>query len=152
MKSTANHDFSIDTYRAADEADMLDLWQACELVVPWNNPLADIARKTADSPRLFFCGRLGERLVGSCMAGYDGHRGWIYYLAVHPSFRRRGYAEQLVRHSESALRELGCPKLDLMVRNSNQQVIDFYRAIGYQLDPVVVLSKRLAQDEKHDFG
>ena len=131
---------------------MIALWQACGLIVPWNNPSTDIARKQADSPELFFTGRVGGRLVASCMAGYDGHRGWIYFLAVHPEFQRRGYAAQLVAHSENTLKALGCPKLELMVRNSNQAVIDFYRAIGFDLDPVVVLSKRLQADEPHDYS
>jgi len=150
MKQTQADIFTIDCYRASDEAELLALWQACGLIVPWNNPHTDIARKTADSPGLFFTGRIGERLVASCMAGYDGHRGWIYYLAVHPSVQHRGYAAQLITHSESKLLELGCPKLELMVRNSNQAVIGFYQSIGYNLDPVVVLSKRLQADEPHD--
>jgi ribosomal protein S18 acetylase RimI-like enzyme len=152
MKQTQDDAFTIDCYRASDEADLLALWQACGLVVPWNNPYADIARKLADSPGLFFVGKLGDRLVASCMAGYDGHRGWIYYLAVQPSLQRSGYAARLVAHSERKLRALGCPKIDLMVRNSNQSVIAFYQAIGYDLDPVVVLSKRLQQDEAQDLA
>jgi ribosomal protein S18 acetylase RimI-like enzyme len=152
MKQAAADDFTIDCYRASDEAELLALWQVCGLIVPWNNPYTDIARKTADSPELFFTGRIGERLVASCMAGYDGHRGWIYYLAVHPSVQRRGYAARLVAHSEGKLLELGCPKLELMVRNSNQAVIAFYQAIGFGLDPVVVLSKRLRVDEPHDLA
>jgi len=148
----ADDSFTIDCYRASDEADLLALWQACGLIVPWNNPYADIARKLADSPELFFAGRIDERLVASCMAGYDGHRGWIYYLAVQPSAQRSGYAARLIAHCEDTLRELGCPKIDLMVRNSNQAVIAFYQAIGYDLDPVVVLSKRLLVDEAHDLA
>lgn len=151
MKPGVSQDFCIDTCLDTDQAGMIELWQACGLIVPWNNPLTDIARKRADSPHLFFTGKIDGRLVASCMAGYDGHRGWIYYLAVHPSYRRRGFAAQLVAHSEKILLELGCPKLELMVRNSNQEVIEFYRAIGFDLDPVVVLSKRLQQDEAHDF-
>ena len=86
------------------------------------------------------------------MAGYDGHRGWIYYLAVAPELRRRGIAAKLVEISEAELVKLGCPKIDLMVRNTNQAVIEFYQAIGYGEDPVVVLSKRLIEDPPHDFG
>jgi ribosomal protein S18 acetylase RimI-like enzyme len=152
MKQAAVDAFTIDCYRASDAAGLLALWQACGLIVPWNNPYADIERKMADSPELFFVGRSGGALVASCMAGYDGHRGWIYYLAVQPSLQRSGYAAQLVAHSEHKLRELGCPKIDLMVRNSNQAVIGFYQSIGYQQDPVVVLSKRLQADEAHDLA
>ena len=144
----ANH-LGVDTYRDADRADIIALWQACDLVVPWNNPEQDIARKCADSPELFFTGRVDGQLVASCMAGYDGHRGWIYFLAVHPQCQRQGYAASMVKHSEARLKELGCPKIDLMVRNSNEAVIEFYRTCGYDLDPVVVLSKRLQTDEPH---
>ena len=152
MKQPQNDAFTIDCYHPGDEADLLALWQACGLIVPWNNPYADIARKTADSPELFFTGRIGERLVASCMAGYDGHRGWIYYLAVQSSLQRSGHAARLIAYCENKLRALGCPKIDLMVRNSNQAVIAFYQAIGYDLDPVVVLGKRLQADETHDLA
>ena len=148
----AHEEFCIGTYETEDEAAMIELWQACGLVVPWNNPHTDIARKTADSPELFFSGKIDGRLVASCMAGYDGHRGWIYFLAVHPEYQKRGYAAKLIEHSEDRLKALGCPKLELMVRKSNQGVIDFYRATGFDLDPVVVLSKRLQSDEAHDFA
>ena len=152
MSKDDTNDIVIDLYTSADETALIELWQVCKLVVPWNNPHADIARKLADSPELFFVGRSGGRLVASCMAGYDGHRGWIYYLAVHPDYRRHGLARQLVTRAESSLRALGCPKIDLMVRDSNREVIEFYRATGYQSDPVVVLSKRLLDDEAHDYS
>ena len=77
--------FTIDLYQAGDQDAIVELWQRCGLVVPWNNPLTDIARKMADSPDLFFTGRIDGKLVASCMAGYDGHRGWIYFLAVASS-------------------------------------------------------------------
>ena len=142
--------FRIETYQPADQAGMIELWRQCGLIVPWNNPLADIERKTADSPGLFFSGKIGAQLVASCMAGYDGHRGWIYFLAVLPAWQRRGLARRLVEHAESRLRELGCPKIDLMVRDSNHAVLAFYESIGYRPDPVKVLSKRLRQDDPHD--
>jgi ribosomal protein S18 acetylase RimI-like enzyme len=143
---------SIDTYRDGDEDSIIKLWQECGLVVPWNNPLTDIARKIADSPELFFTGRIDSKLVASCMAGYDGHRGWIYFLAVARSEQRKGFAAQLVAHVEAQLIELGCPKLELMVRDRNSEVIAFYEAIGFNLDPVRVLSKRLLKDELHDYA
>ncbi len=138
----------IRTYRDDDEAAAIELWQQCGLIVPWNNPHRDIARKCADSPQLFFVGVIDEALVATCMAGYDGHRGWIYYLAVAEAQRRQGIAACMVRHAEAELRRLGCPKLDLMVRNTNSAVISFYRSVGYGEDPVVVLSKRLIEDEQ----
>jgi len=130
---------------------MISLWQECGLIVPWNNPLTDIARKAADSPELFFTAKIEKRLVASCMAGYDGHRGWIYFLAVRPEWQRLGLAACLISQAETSLIELGCPKLELMVRETNTEVMAFYEAIGYQLDPVRVLSKRLQVDKSHDF-
>lgn len=142
-------ELKIRTYREEDEAAVIRLWQQCGLVVPWNNPEADIARKCADSPDLFFVGLFDKLPVATCMAGYDGHRGWIYYLAVTRSRQRQGIARKLLSHAETELRERGCPKIDLMVRNTNETVIAFYKSVGYADDPVVVLSKRLIEDEKH---
>lgn len=141
-------DLVIRTYRHDDETAVIELWRQCGLVVPWNNPHSDIARKCADSPQLFFVGVTATALVATCMAGYDGHRGWIYYLAVAEAQRRQGIAARMVRHAETELRRLDCPKLDLMVRNTNAAVISFYRSVGYCEDPVVVMSKRLIEDEQ----
>lgn len=139
-------------YRGSDESALIRLWQACDLIKPWNHPRADIGRKCADSPALLFVGCEDGKVIASCMAGYDGHRGWIYYLAVDPARQRQGIAAKIVRHAEASLLELGCPKIDLMVRNGNHSVIEFYKSIGYADDPVVVLSKRLLEDEEHDFA
>ena len=145
-------ELAIRDYRDSDESTLIRLWQECELIRPWNDPRADIARKCADSPALLFVGCNDDEVIASCMAGYDGHRGWIYYLAVAPAWRRRGIAKKMLRHAEQGLRELGCPKIDLMVRHGNDSVIAFYKSMGYGDDPVVVLSKRLFEDEKHDFA
>ena len=152
MTRIHNDEFTIDSYNSDDEAAMIRLWQECGLVVPWNNPLTDIARKMTDSPELFFSGKINDQLVASCMAGYDGHRGWIYFLAVAKSQRRNGLAAKLVAHVDAKLLELGCPKLELMVRENNLETIAFYETIGFRLDPVKVLSKRLSDDAQHDFN
>jgi ribosomal protein S18 acetylase RimI-like enzyme len=151
MARHADNGFRIGIYQPEDQAELLALWQQCGLIVPWNNPLSDIDRKLADSPGLFFVGKIGSRLVASCMAGYDGHRGWIYFLAVLPAEQRAGLAARMVAQAEASLAELGCPKIDLMVRDSNTEVLAFYQSVGYRLDPVRVLSKRLLEDEAHDF-
>ena len=140
------------TYRPGDDAGVIEVWRQCDLIRPWNHPEEDIRRKCADSPELFFVCEIDGRPAATCMAGYDGHRGWIYYLAVAPGLQRRGIATKLVEISEAELVKLGCPKIDLMVRNTNQAVIEFYKAIGYGDDPVVVLSKRLIEDPPHGFG
>ena len=129
-----------------DEHQVIDLWTACNLIVSSNNPVEDIKRKMDDSPELFFVGEMGSDIVATCMAGYDGHRGWIYYLAVKPAMQKRNIASSMMRHAENILKSLGCPKINLMVRRSNPGVISFYDKIGYADDPVVVLSKRLSKD------
>ena len=138
---------SIRSYKTTDEQGVIDLWSQCGLVMPWNNPKRDIERKLHENPDLFFVGEMGGEIVSTCMSGYDGHRGWIYYLAVKPELQRKGLASAIMKHAEKALTDLGCPKIDLMVRNSNLGVIEFYHKIGYKDDPVVVLSKRLYEDE-----
>lgn len=126
---------------------MIALWRACGLVVPHNDPERDIARKRADSPELFLVAEAEEKIVGSCMAGYEGHRGWINYLAVHPCCQRRGLATQLMAAAEAALRALGCPKINLQVRRSNLAVRGFYESLGFAEDDVISLGKRLVRDE-----
>ena len=143
---------NVRTFRHEDERQVIALWLACCLTTAWNNPQRDIERKLSDSPDLFFVGEIDHEIVASCMAGYDGHRGWIYYLAVKPDQRRHGAASAIMNHAELELRRVGCPKIDLMVRKTNQEVISFYQKIGYQHDPVVVLSKRLEEDEPFDIG
>ncbi len=149
LESMSNDKFNIRTYHSNDEDAVIGLWKECGLIVPWNNPYSDIERKRSNSPELFFIGLLDDEIVTTCMAGYDGHRGWIYFLAVKKSFRKIGIAEKIVRHAEKALFDNGCAKIDLMVRNTNQGVIAFYKRVGYELDEVVVLSKRLVKEEPH---
>ncbi|MDM8536852.1 GNAT family acetyltransferase [Desulfobacterales bacterium HSG17] len=137
---------NIRTYKPEDELQVIALWQQCNLIAPWNNPKKDIERKLNDSPELFLVGEVDNKIITSCMAGYDGHRGWIYYLAVKQDLQREGVASTIMKHAEQELRRIGCPKIDLMVRKSNNEVISFYHRIEYRDDPVVVLSKRLIDD------
>lgn len=136
----------IRAFEPVDEAAVVELWTVCGLVKPQNNPALDIARKLRVNPEWFLVGDCGGRLVATCMAGYEGHRGWINYLAVHPDCRRQGFARELMNHAEACLRAAGCPKINLQVRESNLEVIAFYRAIGFAEDEVVSLGKRLQQD------
>ena len=137
---------TIRSYLPSDEPAVKKLWEACGLLVPWNNPSTDIARKHQNSTELFFVGEIDDALMATCMAGYDGHRGSIYYLAVDEKYRKQGHGTTLVHHAEKALREAGCPKINLMVRDTNQEVLSFYESIGYASAPVVVLGKRLIED------
>lgn len=134
-------------YCPADEAGVIDLWQRCELTRPWNDPRKDIARKLSVQPELFFVGESNGQIVASAMAGFDGHRGWVNYLAVAPEQQGQGLGRQLMSHVEQALRSIGCPKLNLQVRAGNTQALGFYEAIGYGQDEVISLGKRLISDQ-----
>ena len=96
---------------------------------------------------LFFVGTIGSRIVATAMAGYDGHRGWIYYLAVDPDDQRRGMGRRMMEWAEAALKKRGCPKINLQVRDENEAARGFYAAIGYRLEPIVSFGKRLVSDD-----
>lgn len=136
----------IRVFQSADEEAVVALWQECGLTRPWNDPRADIARKLTEQPELFLVGTVGTELVASAMAGFDGHRGWVYYLAVAPGYRTRAFGRALMQAVERRLMERGCPKVNLLVRSSNTEVIEFYRKLGYVQDEVVSLGKRLIHD------
>ena len=130
-----------------DEAAVIALWEACGLTRSWNDPRKDIARKLAVQREWFLVGEEGGRVVASIMAGYDGHRGWVNYLAVAPEARRSGHARTLMAEVERLLEAAGCPKINLQIRTSNAAVIEFYRRIGYAQDDVVSFGRRLIADE-----
>ena len=134
-------------FEPTDEASVVELWNDCGLVVPWNNPHRDIQRKLKVEPEMFLVACSHGRVIATVMAGYDGHRGWINYLAVHPQYQRVGIATRLVKEAESRLRAKGCPKINLQVRTSNAGVIEFYQKLGFTMDDVVSLGKRLESDE-----
>ena len=136
---------TIRTFQPADTDPVINLWQRCDLTVPWNDPHQDIKRKLAVQPEFFLVGVKEGSLVASVMGGYDGHRGWIYYLAVDPAFRHRGYGRLILHELEKRLSEAGCPKINLMVRATNDGVLSFYRSLGYADDEVVNLGKRLVK-------
>ena len=114
-------------YQEADQDAVVDLWTECGLTVPWNDPVKDIHRKLGVQRDMFLVGLLGTRLVAAVMAGYEGHRGWINYLAVAPEHRESGFGRLLMDEAEARLKALGCPKINLQVRSSNAAVIKFLR-------------------------
>ena len=133
----------IRSFQISDEPDVIDLWHCCDLVVPQNDPKKDIEMKLQVQPELFFVGVISNHIVSTIMSGYDGHRGWIYYLAVDPDFQKRGIGRRMVEKAEMKLRKLGCSKINLQVRNSNKSVIAFYKHIGFIDDDVIGMGKRL---------
>jgi ribosomal protein S18 acetylase RimI-like enzyme len=137
----------IRAYGEEDQAKLIDLWTACGLVVPWNDPARDIGRKLLVGRDLFLVGLLEGRIVASVMGGYEGHRGWINYLAVAPDQRRKGYGRLIMEEVERRIAEKGSPKINLQVRTSNTGVIAFYESLGYRADDVVGMGKRLVSDE-----
>ena len=137
----------IRAFADADTEAVVALWNDCGLTRPWNNPYQDIARKCSVSPDLFLVGTdTNGQLVATIMVGYDGHRGWINYLAVHPSHQRQGHARRLMEQAEQLLAARGCPKLNLQVRAGNEAVIAFYESLGYTDDKTVSMGKRLIAD------
>lgn len=134
---------TIRPYAASDEAAVVALWEACGLVRPWNDPRRDIALKMDFQPGLFFVGEAEGLLAATCMAGYEGHRGWINYLAVRPDLRGRGLGRSMMSHAEAALRTIGCPKINLQVRRGNEAALAFYGRLGFGDDDLVSLGKRL---------
>ncbi|HPQ43933.1 MAG TPA: GNAT family acetyltransferase [Syntrophales bacterium] len=129
-----------------DEESVIRLWTACGLVVPWNNPHRDIQRKLKIQPDMFLVACSDGQVIATVMAGYDGHRGWINYLAVHPQHRHSGIGKLMMDEAESRLRSAGCPKINLQVRGTNASAIRFYERIGFKKDDVVSLGKRLEPD------
>jgi ribosomal protein S18 acetylase RimI-like enzyme len=134
-------------FEAQDEEAVVALWKRCGLVRPQNDPRKDIRRKLAVRPDLFLVGVTDGHVVATVMAGFEGHRGWLNYLAVDPPYQRRGLGRELVRVAEAMLIKSGCPKVNLQVRTSNRDAIEFYRHIGYTTDDVVSMGKRVERDE-----
>ena len=135
-------------YRADDESAVINLWTACNLVVPHNDPRKDIRRKLQVNPEWFLIGEQDSRIVTTCMVGYESHRGWINYLAVSPGVQRRRIASRMMEEAERLLRKAGCPKINLQIRSTNLQVIEFYKSIGFKIDEVTSMGKRLEIDEE----
>lgn len=128
----------------ADREATVALWEAAGLTRPWNDPRSDFDLAVATPTSAILLARDGKTLSGSVMVGFDGHRGWVYYVAVAPDCQRRGIGRVLMRAAEDWLQKGGCPKIQLMVRGDNAQARGFYAALGYDLQDVVTVGKRFA--------
>jgi ribosomal protein S18 acetylase RimI-like enzyme len=135
--------WTIETATPADDAAVVDLWSQCGLTRPWNDPLGDLALARVGDHSVLLVARAAGAVVGSAMVGGDGHRGWIYYLAVAPDLQRSGLGRELMAAAEDWVRRQGLPKLQLMVRDGNDAAAGFYAALGYELQPVQVWGQRL---------
>jgi ribosomal protein S18 acetylase RimI-like enzyme len=133
----------IQSYEDTDEGEVVALWRACGLLVPHNDPVEDIAFCRQSGHGEVFVGREGDRLAAALMAGHDGHRAWLYYLAVDPGRRHAGLAREITGHAERWLAGLGVRKVQLMIRDTNAVVREFYAAIGYMEEPRMVMARWL---------
>ena len=133
---------------AEHEQAVVALWRACDLVAPYNDPVADFrfARAGPASDVLVGVDDAGE-VAGSVMVGHDGHRGWLYYVAAHPDWRGKGVGRRMVEEAEEWLRQRGIAKAQLLVRDTNTAVIGFYERLGFEVAPRVVMSRWLGTQE-----
>jgi ribosomal protein S18 acetylase RimI-like enzyme len=140
--------FKVRPFRIDNSPDVIRLWRTCDLIRRWNDPHKGIARKLRVNPEWFLVVVSGKQLIGSIMVGYEGHRGWINYLAVAPEFRCQGIGSQLMEEAEKILQGAGCAKINLLVRVENEPELSrFYQNLGFSLDRVACYGKRLKSDE-----
>ncbi|MCW3051721.1 MAG: family acetyltransferase [Chthonomonadales bacterium] len=131
-------------YQEPDEQDVIALWnRVLSPNAPHNDPALNIRKKQEVADSLFFVATIEERVVGTVMGGYDGHRGWIYSVAIDPACQRQGIGSALLRHVEAALIQRGCLKINLQVRSTNTEVIAFYERLGFEVEEIVSMGKRL---------
>lgn len=133
----------ISTSTKSDMDEVIALWKACELTRPWNDPAADYRLAVANETSAILLAYSEAELVASVLTGFDGHRGWVYYLAVAPDCQRQGLGRKMMEAAEAWLRERNAPKIQLMVRDDNEAAIGFYKALGYDVQPAVTIGRRL---------
>ncbi|HTW91978.1 MAG TPA: GNAT family acetyltransferase [bacterium] len=124
-----------------DTDGVLEVWSLARMATPERNPRSEIQKKLRHSPESFFVGMLEDKVVSTVMVGYDGHRGWIYLLAVRPELQRKGIGRQMMEYAENWLREHGCVKVKLQIDESRGDVPGFYRKLGYEVQPLVSMGK-----------
>jgi ribosomal protein S18 acetylase RimI-like enzyme len=136
---------TIRSYVPADFDRVVALWQACELTRPWNDPASDIEFCLRSENSILMVGIAGgeSQIVATAMVGHDGHRGWIYYVAVAPEHQEKGAGREMLAHAEAWLSQRGVPKAMLMIRETNRKVIGFYQRLGYAVEERVVMSRWL---------
>lgn len=143
---TSPPDTEIASATGADRDAVIALWRACEMTRPWNDPVADFDAAIGNATSDILLLTEGDALIATVMVGFDGHRGWVYYLAVDPDRRREGLGKRMMDAAEAWLRERNASKIQLMVRSDNADVIAFYEALGLERQDVVTLGRRLDDD------
>ena len=134
---------SIRPYREDDQEEVIKLWEKVfPNAPPHNNPARDIKTKREVQPEMFLVAIYDDQLVGTAMAGFDGHRGWVYYLGVDPDYQRRGIGTALMKRVEAKLVGLGCPKLNLQIRADSAEVQSFYESLGYDPEDRLSMGKK----------
>jgi ribosomal protein S18 acetylase RimI-like enzyme len=130
-------------FQLKDQEQVVTLWRKVNMVRVTNDPEVDIERKLKHSPELFWVAEMDGIVVGTIMIGYEGHRGWINYLSVLPKLQGQKIGTRLMEKAEEILRAKGCPKINLMIRKSNQKVFEFYKKLGFVEDETICVGKRL---------
>ena len=138
--------YNITIFEDKHRTQVIDLWEKCNLIKSWNDPNKDIDRKLKVNDNLFLIVEFNKVIIGSAMIGYDGHRGSLYYLAVDPKHQRKGVGKMLMKEIEKRLIEVGCPKINIFIRNSNIEVKEFYQSIDYEEQDCLIYGKRLIPD------
>jgi ribosomal protein S18 acetylase RimI-like enzyme len=133
----------ISTAEDADEVGIVTLWERCDLTRPWNDPRADLAKARKGPESAVLVGRDQQSVLATVMVGHDGHRGWLYYVAVDPEHRKNGYGRAIVTAAEDWLRARGIEKLQLLVRPENTQAQAFYETLDYDEQPRIIYAKWL---------
>ncbi len=133
-------------FREIEDQDVeavIALWRACELTRPWNDPYKDISLARGAENSVVLVGECEGKLAASVMAGHDGHRGALYYVAVEPEFRGRGFGKAAVREAESWLAWQDVTKINILVRAENEAVRGFYEKLGYEINPVLCMGRKI---------
>ena len=138
--------YNITIFEDKHRTQVIDLWKKCNLIKSWNDPNKDIDRKLKVNDSLFLIVEFNKVIIGSAMIGYDGHRGSLYYLSVDPKHQNKGVGKMLMKEIEKRLIEVGCPKINIFIRNSNIEVKEFYQSIDYEKQNCIVYGKRLIPD------
>ena len=146
-----SRDVQIRPFEDADTPSVIALWrEVLADSAPHNDPARTVRQKVREERDLFYVAVMGHSVVGTVMGGYDGHRGWVYALAVAPNYQRQGIASRLIAYLETRLVQRGCLKINLQVRSSNEQVIDFYEKLGYTVEDRISMGKRTYAAEAQD--